>query len=114
MRFSLVKQKNRDNGSKGEMPLPSDEEGTMICVVQKVIGAGFLEVICSDGNKYKAWIPGKMRRRVWLHERDTILFLPWGTSDMKGEVVHKYQQSEVKELMQKGLLPKDLLGEEGG
>jgi hypothetical protein len=33
---------------------------------------------------------------------------------MKGEVVHKYQQSEVKELMQKGLLPKDLLVEEGG
>ncbi|MGC9209995.1 MAG: translation initiation factor eIF-1A [Acidilobus sp.] len=107
----------KGEASKGEMPLPSDEEGTMLCVTEKLLGGNFVEVVCSDGNKYRAMIPGKMRRRVWIHEGDLVLFLPWGTADMKGELVHRYEESEARELIRKGLVPKELLelmGSEGG
>jgi translation initiation factor 1A len=109
------KRKGRrgEEGGKRELVLPSDEEGTVVCVVQRVIGAGFLEVVCADGQTYKAWIPGKMRRRVWMHEGDVILFLPWGTRDMKGEVVHKYTRDEVRKLIELGVLPEELLEEVG-
>ncbi|MEB2793478.1 MAG: translation initiation factor IF-1A [Caldisphaeraceae archaeon] len=110
----MVKQKGRNSKpGKKSLVLPDEEEGTIICTVQRIIGAGFVEVLCADRQQYKAWIPGRMRRRVWLYEGDIILFLPWGTSDMKGEVVHKYRHDEIKVLMQKGLIPEDLLGEEG-
>lgn len=102
---------------RGEMPLPSDQEGTMLCVVTRIVGGGFLEVRCSDGEVYKAWIPGKMRRKVWMREGDVILFLPWGTRDMKGEVVYRYEREEVKKLVDMGLLDRDMLegaGEEFG
>ncbi len=99
----------RGETSRGETPLPSDEEGTMLCVTEKLLGGNFVEVVCSDGNKYRAMIPGKMRRRVWIHEGDLVLFLPWGTPDNKGELVYRYSESESKELTKKGLVPKDLL-----
>jgi Translation initiation factor 1 (IF-1) len=104
----------RQEGSKGETPLPSDEEGTILCVTEKIIGGNFVEVVCSDGNKYKAMIPGKMRRRVWIHEGDLVLFLPWGTADMKGELVHRYSESEARDLMKRGLVPKELVDLMGG
>lgn len=93
--------------------MPSDEEGTILCVVQRGLGGGFLEVLCTDNQVYKAWIPGKMRRRraMWIREGDVILFLPWGTRDNKGEVVYRYKESEVRELADKGLIDEELLGE---
>jgi len=100
---------DRRRQGKGETPLPSDEEGTMLCVTERIVGGNFVEVICADGNKYMAMIPGKMRRRVWVHEGDLVLFLPWGTPDNKGELVYRYSESESKDLSRKGLVPKDLL-----
>ena len=97
--------------SKGEMPLPSDEEGTLLCVVRRNLGGGFLEVFCTDGDIYKAWIPGKMRRRAWMREGDIILFLPWGSRDMKGEVVYRYLKDEVKKLIEMGLISEEFIEE---
>jgi translation initiation factor 1A len=101
----------RGHEGKDEMPLPSEEEGTMLCVVQRIVGAGYLEALCVDGNVYMARIPGKMRRRVWIREGDVILFLPWGTKDNKGEVVYRYLKDEVKKLVDMGLLPSEMLEE---
>lgn len=101
----------RGGESKGDLPLPSEDEGTMLCIVDKVVGAGFVDVICTDGEKYRARIPGKMRRRVWIREGDVVLFLPWGTTDKKGEIVYRYLKDEARKLVEKGLLPEDLLEE---
>ncbi|MCE4602315.1 MAG: translation initiation factor aIF-1A [Desulfurococcales archaeon] len=97
--------------SKGEMPLPSEDEGTILCVITRNVGGGFLEVLCTDGNVYMARIPGKMRRRVWMREGDVVLFLPWGTSDNKGEVVYRYLRDEVRSLIEKGLITEEFLEE---
>ena len=106
----LVKKKGAP-GKREEMPLPSDEVGTMLCVVQRNLGGGFLEVLCTDEMVYKAWIPGRMRRRVWMREGDVILFLPWGTRDMKGEVVYRYLGDEVRELVENGMIDEEFLEE---
>ena len=105
------KRRGDEERGKGEPPLPSEEEGTMPCVVLRVLGGGFLEVRCTDGMTYKAWIPGRMRRRVWMRERDVILFLPWGTKDMKGEVVYRYGKDEVKKLIELGYIDEEMLEE---
>jgi translation initiation factor 1A len=108
----MVKKKKGMREEKSDtFPLPNEEEGTMLCVVQQNIGGGFLQVLCTDEQVYKAWIPGKMRRRVWMREGDVILFLPWGTRDMKGEVVYRYSRDQVKKLIEMGLLPEEMLEE---
>lgn len=96
-------------GSEGGMPLPSPEEGTVLCVVRRIVGAGFLEVFCTDDETYMARIPGKMRRKVWIKERDVVLFLPWGTRDKKGEVVYRYERDEVRRLIDMGLISEAML-----
>ena len=107
----MGKKRRGEEEARAEAPLPNPEEGTMACVVQRILGGGYLEVLCSDGEVYKAWIPGKMRRRVWMREGDVILFLPWGTADKKGEVVHKYSKDDVKVLIEKGFITEDMLEE---
>ncbi|MCX8195657.1 MAG: translation initiation factor aIF-1A [Acidilobaceae archaeon] len=92
-----------------DMPLPSAEEGTVICVVQRLVGAGFVEALCTDGEVYMARIPGKMRRKVWIKVGDVVLLLPWGTKDKKGDIEYKYEKEEVKRLIEAGLLSEDLL-----
>jgi len=109
----VARKKGGKQEKKKEMPLPSEEEGTILCVVTRNLGGGFLEVMCLDGETYKAWIPGRMRRRVWIREGDVILFLPWGTRDMKGEVVYRYQRNEVSKLLEMGLISEDFLEEVG-
>ncbi|MCE4628500.1 MAG: translation initiation factor aIF-1A [Desulfurococcales archaeon] len=108
-------RKKRGGGQerKKEIPLPDEKEGTMLCVVVRNLGGGFLEVMCLDGETYKAWIPGRMRRRVWIRPGDVILFLPWGTSDMKGEVVYRYLRNEVNKLIEMGLISEEFLEEVG-
>ncbi len=105
------KKRGYERKRKGETPMPSEEEGTMLCVVRRNLGGGFLEVFCTDGEIYKAWIPGRMRRRMWMREGDIILFLPWGTRDMKGEVVYRYARDEVKKLMEAGLITEEFIEE---
>ena len=107
----MARKRRGEERRKGEPPMPSEEEGTMPCVVVSVIGGGFLKVRCTDGEEYKAWIPGKMRRRVWIREGDVILFLPWGTRDMKGEVVYRYVRDEVKKLIERGYITEEFLEE---
>jgi translation initiation factor 1A len=99
----------RDPSSRGELPLPDPNEGTMLCVVQRIVGAGFTEVVCTDNDTYMARIPGKMRRKVWIKEGDVILFLPWGTRDKKGEIVYRYEKDEVKRLIDMGLISREFI-----
>ncbi|MEB3851904.1 MAG: translation initiation factor aIF-1A [Desulfurococcales archaeon] len=112
-------RRREGEGGKKEVPLPSEEEGTILCVIQRVLGAGWVEAMCTDGKVYKAWIPGKMRRRVWMHEGDVILLLPWGVRDRKdadvekGEVVYRYARDEVRKLIETGVLPEEFLEEVG-
>ncbi len=109
----MARKKRYEGERKREIPLPNEEEGTMLCVVTRNLGGGFLEVFCTDGETYKAWIPGRMRRREWMREGDVILFLPWGTRDMKGEVVFRYRRNEVQKLIEMGLLDEEFLEEVG-
>ena len=100
--------KREARGSES-LPLPDPNEGTILCVVRRLIGAGFTEVICTDNDVYTARIPGKMRRKVWIKEGDVVLFLPWGTRDKKGEIVHRYERDEVKRLIDMGLISREFI-----
>ena len=108
----MARKKRRESRQETkEFPLPNEEEGTMLCVVLRNLGGGFLEVFCVDGETYKARIPGKMRRRVWMRPGDVVLFAPWGTSDKKGDIVYRYIKNQVAKLIEMGLISQEFIEE---
>ena len=102
------KRREEESGSK-EPPLPNPEEGTVICVVERLLGADYLMVRCADGVQRKVRIPGSMRRRVWMREGDLVLVAPWDFKPERGDVIYRYTKDEVKRLVEKGVVPQELL-----
>jgi|TARA_Y100000310_G_scaffold132282_1_gene131334 translation initiation factor 1A len=58
-----------------------------------------------DGKQRNCRIPGRLKRRLWVRERDILLVEPWELGgDDKGDVVFKYKPIQVNVLRKKGLL----------
>ena len=94
---------------KKEIPLPNPDEGTMLCVIERLLGADHLLIRCIDGKQRKARIPGSMRRRVWMKEGDIVLAAPWDFKPDRADVIYRYSKDEIKQLVEKGILPEELL-----
>ncbi len=101
------KKKRREEGSK-EPVLPG--EGEVICVVERIIGADHALVRCLDNPEKprKARIPGRMRRRVWIKEGDIVIAGVWEFQPDRVDITYKYTRDELKRLLAKGLLPKEV------
>ena len=56
-----------------ERPLPIKEEGQEYAIVTKMLGNGRVSLKCMDGIDRLGKIRGKMRKRVWIREGDTVL-----------------------------------------
>ncbi len=74
-------------------------------IVEQRLGGSRMRVRCLDGKTRIVRIPGRLKRRLWIREGDTLLVEPWEISgDEKGDVVFKYRPNQVKVLEKKGLL----------
>ncbi len=110
----MAKRKKRKKRRRGEeerskeIPLPSSEEGTLLCIVERLLGADHLLARCADGVTRKVRIPGSMRRRVWMREGDVILVAPWDFKPDRGDAIYRYRGDEVRKLIEMGLLPEEL------
>ena len=107
----MARKKRRGTAeeSSKEPPLPNPEEGTMLCVITRILGADHLLIRCQDGVERKARIPGSMRRRVWMREGDIVLAAPWDFKPDRADVIYRYNRDEVRKLVEKGLLPEELI-----
>jgi len=92
-------------GSKRDLQLK--EEGQEYGSVTKMLGNGRLECYCYDGRTRLCTIRGKMRRKVWINQGDTILVGLRDYQDDKADVIHKYLPDEARELKKLGEIPKD-------
>ncbi len=95
--------------TRKDIPLPNQEEGTMICVITRLLGADYLMIRCQDGATRKARIPGSLRRRMWMKEGDIVLAAPWDFKPDRADVIYRYSKGEVQKLVEKGLVSRELL-----
>ena len=80
-------------------------EGEVLGVVEAMLGANKMRIRCQDGKLRTIRIPGKMRKRVWIRERDVILVKPWSIQgETNGDVVWKYRTNQAIWLKKKGIL----------
>ncbi len=78
-------------------------EGEVLGTVVKLLGYDRLLVKCVDGKSRLCRIRGKMKRRVWIRQEDTVLVAPWDfQSDAKGDIVWRYTRAQAYELRRKG------------
>ena len=74
-------------------------------IVEQRLGGSRMRVRCFDGKTRICRIPGRLKRRLWIREGDTLLVEPWEISgDERGDVIFKYRHNQVKVLDKKGML----------
>ncbi len=81
----------------------------MIGVVESLLGSNKMMVRCQDEKMRICRIPGKMRKRIWIRERDFVIIEPWPIqSDERGDVVWKYSPTEAGWLRRNSMLKMDI------
>jgi len=78
-------------------------QGEVLGIVEMMLGGDKLRVQCDDGNVRICRIPGRMRKRVWIHPNDLILVQPWSAqTNERGDAVFKYTRTQAGWLKRKG------------
>lgn len=76
----------------------------MLAVVENLLGANRLKLRCMDGVVRMGRIPGSMKKRIWIHEGDVVIVVPWDFQDEKADIIWKYTRPQVDWLDKKGYL----------
>ena len=90
------------SGKENRKNLRMPEEDEVFATVTNMLGANRVAVRCADGVERTARIPGKMRKRVWIREDDTVLVEPWEWQDEKADVTWRYTKQEADQLRSEG------------
>ena len=90
------------------VPLPYKPKGEMFAIADSFQGGSRLQVICEDGNRRLARIPGKLRRRMWIRENDLLIVIPWSFQDSKADVKWRYTPTQFANLRRMGQIPEIL------
>ncbi|MFG1519356.1 MAG: translation initiation factor eIF-1A [Thermoplasmataceae archaeon] len=85
--------------------LPNRRKGEMFGIVEKLSGASRLTVMCEDGYTRSSRIPGKMKKRMWIREKDLVIVKPWEFQKEKADVEYRYTQTQANYLSRSKLLP---------
>ena len=66
-----------------------------------------MRVRCMDGKTRICRIPGRLKRKIWVQEGDTLLVEPWELGgDEKGDIIFKYKSNQIEWLKSHGFLKK--------
>jgi translation initiation factor 1A len=81
-------------------------QGTEVLgIVEAMLGNNKIRVRCSDDRIRMGRIPGKMRKRIWIHEGEVVIIEPWKIQgDSNGDVIWKYTAAQVDWLKRRGIL----------
>ena len=76
----------------------------MFGVVIQLHGSNQVKVLCEDGKERGCRIPGKMKKKTWLRERDIVIIKLWDFQQSKADVVWRFLGMQVENLRRRGYL----------
>lgn len=97
-----------ESGASLRVKMPDKKEGELFGIADSLVGGSRLEVMCEDGVKRLARIPGKMKRRMWIREGDLVIVKPWDFQNDKADVVWRYTKTQAEYLSRKDMIPKQI------
>lgn len=93
---------NQTNGEFIRVKLPRGRE--VLGVIEQRVGGARMIVKCVDGKSRNCRVPGRLKRSLWLREGDIVIIEPWEFDNEKGDVLFKYNPTQVDWLRKKGYL----------
>ncbi len=82
--------------------LPKGEE--VIGIIEQRLGGNRMSINCTDKVIRNCRVPGRLRRKLWLRPGDVVIVQPWEFDKEKGDVIFKYNPTQVQWLKKKGYL----------
>ena len=70
--------------------LPKKRNREQFACAELMLGASHIRVRCEDGVTRMGRIKGKMKKRAWIREGDTLIIVPWSFQDDKCDIVFRY------------------------
>jgi translation initiation factor 1A len=98
----LGKRKVLNEAHLKELVLP--QEGEILGRVLKIAGGNQVIVHCVDGETRACRIRGKMKRRMWIRERDIVLVSPWDFDPHHADIIWRYIKDHAEWLENKGYM----------
>ena len=84
--------------------LPNRDKREMFAVADLMLGANHIRVRCMDGVTRVGRIKGKIKKRVWIREGDTLIVVPWEFQDDKCDIIFRYVKPQVEWLIKNNYL----------
>jgi len=75
-------------------------------IIEQRVGARRMLVKCIDGKTRNCRVPGRLKRVLWLREGDIVIVEPWEFDNEKGDILFKYNPTQIEWLKRKGFLSK--------
>lgn len=105
------KHRRKGKGAVGPKELVLKEEGQEYAQITKIVGNGFMDVMCftASGNVAKrAHIRGTMRKRVWMAVGDIVLVSIRDFQNTVCDIEKKYTSDEARILRMRKYIPEDI------
>ena len=98
----MGKRKVLSESNLKELIMP--EQGEILGRVVKLTGGDQVIVHCVDGETRMCRIRGKLKRRMWIRERDIVLVSPWDFDNRKADIPWRYIRAHADWLDANGYL----------
>jgi translation initiation factor 1A len=86
---------NPDGTPLVRVRLPKKWNNEMFGSADLMMGANHIRVRCFDGVTRMGRIKGKIKKRVWIREGDTLIIVPWSFQDDKCDIIYRYLPPQV-------------------
>ena len=105
------KGKNSSNTVKVHGKRLLEYKGPMeeYCKVSRALGDKRVMVVTVDGQEVIAHIPGKFKKKVWVGVNSVVIASRREFQNDKMDIIHVYENDEVKKLVKTGELPDSFL-----
>jgi translation initiation factor 1A len=81
---------NQDGTPTIRVRLPKKWNNEQFALAEQMLGANHIRVRCIDGVIRMGRIKGKIKKRAWIREGDTVIVTPWSFQDEKCDIIYRY------------------------
>ena len=87
---------NADGTPTVRVRLPKKWNNEQFALAELMLGANHIRVQCIDGISRMGRIKGKMKKRTWIREGDTLIVAPWSFQDSKCDIIYRYLKPQTE------------------
>jgi translation initiation factor 1A len=87
---------NPDGTPVARVRLPKKWAKEQFALAEMMMGANHIRVQCMDGVTRMGRIKGKIKKRAWIREGDTVIVVPWSFQDEKCDIIYRYLKPQTE------------------